>query len=38
MVLDFEDGKSASGWGHAATTEAATAIVEALPTTHPIGG
>jgi uncharacterized protein GlcG (DUF336 family) len=37
MVLDFEDGKSASGWGHAGTTDAAKAIVDKLPQTHPIG-
>lgn len=36
MVLDFTDGRSASGWGHAATTPEATAIVDALPRTHPI--
>ena len=36
MVLDIADGKSASGWGHAATTPAATAIVNDLPKTHPI--
>ncbi|MBL9079881.1 MAG: heme-binding protein [Planctomycetes bacterium] len=36
MVIDFENGKSASGWGHAATTPEATKIVNALPTTHPI--
>lgn len=36
MVVDFQDGKSPSGWGHAATTPAATAIVVALPSTHPI--
>lgn len=36
MVVDFTGGSSASGWGHAATTPAATAIVEALPKTHPI--
>jgi len=36
MVVDFVDGKSASGWGHAATTPEATKIVNALPTTHPI--
>lgn len=28
---------SASGWGHAATTSEATKIVNALPTSHPIG-
>jgi uncharacterized protein GlcG (DUF336 family) len=36
MVVDFTGGSSASGWGHAATTPAATAIVNALPSTHPI--
>lgn len=36
MVVDFADGKSPSGWGHAATTPAASAIVADLPKTHPI--
>ena len=36
MVLDWAGGVSVSGWGHAATTEAATAIVNDLPKTHPI--
>ncbi len=36
MVVDFVDGKSASGWGHAATTPDATRIVNDLPKTHPI--
>lgn len=36
MVMDFEGGKSASGWGHAATTPEATKIVNDLPKTHPI--
>lgn len=36
MVLDIAGGVSASGWGHAATSEAATKIVNALPQTHPI--
>ncbi len=36
MVVDWTNGASASGWGHAATTPAATAIVNALPKTHPI--
>ncbi len=36
MVLDIVGGVSASGWGHAATTEAATRIVNDLPKTHPI--
>jgi uncharacterized protein GlcG (DUF336 family) len=38
MVLDFVDGRSASGWGHAGTTDAAKVIVDKLPTTHPVGG
>ena len=38
MVLDFKDGRSASGWGHAGTTDAAKAIVDGLPRTHPIKG
>jgi uncharacterized protein GlcG (DUF336 family) len=38
MVIDITAGTSASGWGHPATTAEATAIVNALPTTHPIGG
>ena len=37
MVVDFANGTSPSGWGHAATTPAATAIVDQLPTTHPTG-
>ena len=36
MVVDFADGKSASGWGHPETTPAASEIVRKLPTTHPI--
>jgi uncharacterized protein GlcG (DUF336 family) len=36
LVIDIADGKSASGWGHAATTPEATKIVHDLPTTHPI--
>jgi hypothetical protein len=36
MVIDFADGKSASGWGHPATTPEATKIVEELPRTHPV--
>jgi uncharacterized protein GlcG (DUF336 family) len=36
MVVDFVDGASASGWGHAATTPEATRIVNDLPKTHPI--
>jgi uncharacterized protein GlcG (DUF336 family) len=35
MVIDFADGKSASGWGHPATTPEATQIVDELPGTHP---
>lgn len=36
MVVDFQNGSSASGWGHAATTPEATKIVNGLPKTHPI--
>lgn len=36
MVVDFANGSSASGWGHAATTPEATKIVNELPKTHPI--
>jgi len=36
MVLDWAGGASASGWGHAATTPAATAIVNELPKSRPI--
>ncbi|MBA3708836.1 MAG: heme-binding protein [Planctomycetes bacterium] len=36
MVLDIADGKSAGGWGHPETSPEATAIVNQLPTTHPI--
>ena len=36
IVIDITDGKSASGWGHAATTPDATEIVKALPTTAPV--
>ena len=36
LVIDITDGKSASGWGHAATTPDATEIVKALPTTAPV--
>lgn len=36
MVVDFQNGSSASGWGHAATTPEATKIVNELPKTHPI--
>jgi len=36
LVIDIVDGKSVSGWGHAATSEAATALVKGLPTTVPV--
>jgi len=36
MVLDFVDGASPSGWGHAGTTDAAKTIVEELPESHPV--
>jgi uncharacterized protein GlcG (DUF336 family) len=36
LVVDFVDGKSASGWGHAATTPDATKIVNELPKSHAI--
>ena len=36
MVVDFANGKSASGWGHPETTPEATKIVNELPKTHPI--
>jgi len=36
LVMDLADGKSPSGWGHAATTPEAAKIVNELPTTHPI--
>jgi len=36
LVLDIENGKSASGWGHPATTPAASELVNALPKTHAI--
>jgi uncharacterized protein GlcG (DUF336 family) len=36
MVLDFSNGLSASGWGHATTTPEASTIVHGLPTSHPI--
>jgi len=36
LVLDIESGKSASGWGHPATTPAASELVHALPKTHAI--
>ncbi len=36
MVIDIQNNKSASGWGHPATTAEATALVNALPTSAPI--
>jgi len=36
MAIDITDGKSASGWGHPATSPEATELVKNLPTTHPI--
>ena len=36
MVLDFSGNSSTSGWGHAATSPEASAIVNRLPETHPI--
>ena len=36
MVIDIENAKSASGWGHPATTPEATVIVKALPTSAAI--
>ncbi len=36
MVIDIVDGKSASGWGHPATTAEATEIVKGLPSTAPV--
>ena len=36
LVLDIVDGKSASGWGHPATTPEATELVKGLPTTAPV--
>lgn len=36
IVNDIADGKSASGWGHPATTPEAAAIAKALPQTHPV--
>jgi uncharacterized protein GlcG (DUF336 family) len=35
-VIDIDGGKSASGWGHPATTPEATALVKALPNLAPI--
>lgn len=37
IVYDVDAGVSASGWGHPACSEDATAIGNALPTSHPIG-
>jgi uncharacterized protein GlcG (DUF336 family) len=37
IIYDYTDGVSASGFGHPKCSDAATAIGEALPTTHPIG-
>jgi len=37
MAIDIVDGKSASGWGHPATTPEATEIVKALPSSSPVG-
>jgi uncharacterized protein GlcG (DUF336 family) len=36
MVIDIENNKSTSGWGHPATNADATALVNALPITTPI--
>ena len=36
LVIDLADGKSPSGWGHAATTPEATKIVNELPKSHPV--
>ncbi len=36
MAIDITDGKSAGGWGHPETKPEATAIVNALPTSHPV--
>jgi uncharacterized protein GlcG (DUF336 family) len=36
MANDILDGKSASGWGHPATSPEATEIVKALPTSSPV--
>ncbi|MBA3685084.1 MAG: heme-binding protein [Planctomycetes bacterium] len=36
MVVEYADGKSASGWGHPAATPAATEIVKGLPTAVPV--
>jgi len=38
IIYDFDaNGVSASGFGHPKCSDAATAIGNALPTTHPIG-
>ena len=37
IVYDIAGGASASGWGHAACSDAATQIANELPNTHPIG-
>ncbi len=37
IIYDFENGMSASGFGHPECSAEATAIGKALPTTHPIG-
>src|SRR5713226_5300788 len=37
IIYDFTNGVSASGFGHPECSAAATAIGQALPTTHPIG-
>ena len=36
LVIDITGGKSASGWGHAATSAEATEIVKGLPTAVPV--
>ncbi len=36
LTMDIEAGKSASGWGHPATTPEATAMVKALPVSAPV--
>lgn len=36
IVNDLVDGVSAGGWGHPVTSPEATAIAEALPSSHPI--
>ena len=35
IIYDLQDGVSASGWGHPACSEEATAIAVELPKTHP---